>query len=306
MNQEQPENNPYQTPAADLQLPPSSTEQALTGPHKCSAAAGPNWFLAGWAYFKASPVAWILSFILYMALLIGLSLIPLLSMLSSLLVPVFVGGWMLGCKAIDDGEQMRTMDLFSGFEKHAGPLLLIGLFSLLAYVLLIILLAALGYLMLGGMETLLQIQSMDPANPALPVNPLQITLFVLLGLALSLPIMMAVWFSPALVVLHDLSAINAMLLSVKGCVKNIVPMFLYALVAMILMTLSAIPAFLGLLVTVPILIASFYLGYKAIFLSAESSSNTGSKVEHRNGNSKAPDTANSGSGYIRGLDIEQK
>ena len=88
---------------------------------------------------------------------------------------------------------------------------------------------------------------------------------ILLGIATSIPLVMAYWFAPVLVALDDLSAINAMKLSFIGCIKNILPFLIYGIAAIALFFLGTIPFFLGLLVVIPLLVASVYVSYRDIF-----------------------------------------
>jgi uncharacterized membrane protein len=87
-------------------------------------------------------------------------------------------------------------------------------------------------------------------------------------LALLLPVVMAIWFAPPLVVFHDKSAVEAMQESFTGCLRNIVPFLLYGLVMLVLGVLAAIPFGLGWLVLGPVLAASLYTSYKDIYLTA--------------------------------------
>ena len=69
----------------------------------------------------------------------------------------------------------------------------------------------------------------------------------------------------ALVAIGDLNALDAMKLSFKGCLVNLLPLLIYVLAAIVLMVIGAIPLFLGLLVVLPMLTASNYAAYKDIY-----------------------------------------
>ena len=94
------------------------------------------------------------------------------------------------------------------------------------------------------------------------------TLYGLLLLALLVPLAMAVWFAPALVVFHDLPPVEALKQSFQGCLRNMVPFLVYGIIVLGLGILAAIPAFLGWLVLIPTLIGSTYYSYRDIFLDA--------------------------------------
>jgi uncharacterized membrane protein len=82
------------------------------------------------------------------------------------------------------------------------------------------------------------------------------------------PVLMAYWYAPVLASLHNLNAIDAMKLSFKACVKNFIPFFLYSLIFMGLLIVALIPAGLGLIVVVPLLMTSLYISYIDIINSA--------------------------------------
>jgi uncharacterized membrane protein len=100
-----------------------------------------------------------------------------------------------------------------------------------------------------------------------------VMLGALLFLALSLPLIMAVWFAPALVVLRGAEPWTAMKLSFSGCLKNVVPFLVYGLIAILLAIVASVPVMLGWFVLLPVAIASIYTSYCDIF---EDGSDSGS------------------------------
>jgi uncharacterized membrane protein len=88
---------------------------------------------------------------------------------------------------------------------------------------------------------------------------------MLVGLALSIPLVMAYWFAPALVALEGVSAVSAMKLSFVGCLKNVLPFLLYGIIGLVLFILGAIPFGLGLLIILPVMMASIYVSFKDIY-----------------------------------------
>jgi uncharacterized membrane protein len=91
-------------------------------------------------------------------------------------------------------------------------------------------------------------------------------LVVLIGLALTIPIAAAVWFAPALVVLQNLGAIEALKASFTGCLRNMVPFLIYGIVLLIPAIVATVPAALGWLVLGPIVAGSVYTSYRDIYL----------------------------------------
>jgi uncharacterized membrane protein len=88
---------------------------------------------------------------------------------------------------------------------------------------------------------------------------------ILLTLALFIPVNMAMWFAPALVMLQEHSAPHAVAESFRGCLKNIVPFLLYSVILFVLAVIAAIPFGLGWLVLAPIVFGSVFAAYRDIY-----------------------------------------
>lgn len=246
-------NNPFKAPEAMVaDVMPDSGNFFPEG-RQVPAGNGVAWLSQGWELFRRAPGVWIIMSVVYMVLLIVLGLIPLVNILINLLVPIFAGGIMLGCKALDDGEELTVGHLFAGFSGYAGKLALIGLIYLAGMVAIGILMA----LMIGGMGFAAF------ANGALSATAMILPM-LLVGLLL-IPLAMAVWYAPALVVFHDQAPFDAMKASFFVSIKNFLPFLVYGLVVIVLAILASLPIFLGWLVLIPVLQASIYASYKDMF-----------------------------------------
>jgi uncharacterized membrane protein len=128
----------------------------------------------------------------------------------------------------------------------------------------------LGLMMMSGGGAILgsaalgQMQGIEP-NEAMVGAMGGMLIALLVALALLVPLLMAYWFAPALVVLRNMTAMEAMKLSFVGCLRNIWPFLVFGVIAFVLTMIAMIPFGLGMLVLVPVLNASIYLGYKDIF-----------------------------------------
>ena len=89
----------------------------------------------------------------------------------------------------------------------------------------------------------------------------------LIALTLSIPLMMASWFSPLLVVFHNVPPIVAMQRSFFACLKNFIPFQVYGITLIVLTILSLMPYGIGLVILIPTIFASIYVSYKDIFLA---------------------------------------
>jgi uncharacterized membrane protein len=95
-----------------------------------------------------------------------------------------------------------------------------------------------------------------------------VALAFLVMFALLLPVVMAIWFAPPLVVFHKMGAFEAMKASFVGCLKNIVPFVVYGLIGLVLAIVASLLLMLGWLVLGPVLAASIYAAYRDIYFSA--------------------------------------
>lgn len=229
------------------------------GGRSLAGSAGWSWIVTGFGMFRPQAGIWILLALVAIALLVFLYFIPVLGMvLATLLVPVLVGGFMAGCQAIETGAQIELAHLFAGFRAHTGQLVALGVVA--------------GALTLGAMIPVVVIMGvgtfaamMGGEFAGAAMFGMSAALAALLALALSVPITMALWFAPALVMLRGETAVRAIVQSFRGCLRNIVPFLLYGVIVLLLAVAATIPAGLGWLVLGPVLTASIYAGYRDIF-----------------------------------------
>lgn len=255
--------NPYEAPKAEVaDIPEHSAEGNFVAEGRARPAGnGWKWIASARALTKQRQLLWIGMFIVFGIILGTISTIPRLGSLALyFIMPVLFGGVMLTCDKAYRGEEITFGDLFSGFRSHFAKLAGIGLVTLLMYVAVFAIIAAIfgtaAALLLSGIE---HPQASDPAVA------FGIVFAALVMLGLSVPIYMAVWFSYALVTINNVSVLQAMKTSFSGCVKNVMPFFVYSLIMMLLALAATIPLLLGWLILGPILFASFYTGYRDIY-----------------------------------------
>jgi uncharacterized membrane protein len=85
------------------------------------------------------------------------------------------------------------------------------------------------------------------------------------GLLFAIPLLMAFWFAPALIVLRGDEPLAAMTTSFRACLRNVPPFLIYGLLGLVFMILACIPLFLGLVVLIPVALATLYTSYKDVF-----------------------------------------
>lgn len=253
------ESNPYQPPT-----PPAAPAGAASATGRAvDAGRGWEWIAEGFALFKKQPGIWILILIVLIACSVLISLVPLIGALANLLLmQVFMGGVMLGCRALDNGESFDVGCVFAGFKQNTSDLVVLGLLALVGWIIAFIP----AILIMGGGAFMAM---MGGGGPAAHIGAMGLTfmLALLVSLALAVPVYMALWFAPSLVVFNNLKPVDAMKASFLACLKNIAPFLLYGIILLVLCVVAAIPFGLGFLVLGPVAIASIYAGYRDIFVA---------------------------------------
>jgi len=269
-----PPANPYAPPRARI-APPRSGATASAGafhePGAVPAGRGFGWIGDAWGLFKAQPFAWIGALLLFYLIVLLVSLVPLAgSFATTLLGPMLSAGLMMGAHAQAQGARFQIGHLFAGISTRAGPLALVGLIYLLLMLALGVLIAALTMLMapaLMGMGALSgqAPETLDPAAMQQIMASPGLLILVLIAFALSIPLAMAMMFAPALVAIDGVGVLSAFWLSLRGCLKNVLPFLLYGIAALGLFILGMIPLGLGLLVVLPLLFLALYSAYRDIY-----------------------------------------
>jgi uncharacterized membrane protein len=251
--------NPYQAPQANVADSGQNDDALAAEPKSVDAGRGLAWIAEGWALFRQAPGIWIAITLIAGVAFIVLGMIPFLGQIASPLLSVLAaGGIMLGCRALERGEPLTVAHLFAGFQSHLNPLVVIGALYL-GGMIAIVLLAA-GFT--GGAAFALW-----RGTPDLGTAVGSLLFVVLIVLLLMIPLLMALWFSPALATLHDIPPVDAMKQSFRGCLRNLLPFLVYWVDAFILAVIATIPFALGWLVLLPVLAGAAYASYRDIFLA---------------------------------------
>jgi uncharacterized membrane protein len=255
--------NPYAAPKAPVADATSAPQgNFVPGGRGVAAARGWDWIVGGWNLFKKQPGVWIGLTVIAVVIFVVLSFIPFVGPLAlTLLGPVFGGGVMLGCRALDEGGELEIGHLFAGFREKFGTLAAAAAIYLAAYVAIMVVVmlitGASMFAMMGG------------GSPEMGAGAVMgIVLAMLIAMALMVPVAMAIWFAPCLIVFNQRGAVEAMKESFSGCLKNIVPFLLYGLVFMIVGFVAALPLFLGWLVVGPVFAGSIYASYRDIYFTS--------------------------------------
>ncbi|MDR3213853.1 MAG: hypothetical protein LBT71_08075 [Azoarcus sp.] len=243
--------NPYEAPTAHVRDVKTPIDDTLAAePNKVAAGRGVAWWKEGWGLFREAPGLWIGICVVLMLINIAMPLVPIIGGLAtSLLFPVFGAGLILGCRSLESDETLAFGHLFAGFQNNFGRLLAVGALYLLG---LIIIFIPVGF----GIGFFAGTAGGGDAG---------LLFAILVGALLAIPLFMSIWFAPALVALHDLTAFEAMKLSFRACLRNLLPFLIYGLALIVLAVLATLPIGLGWLLLMPVAVCSLYASYRDIF-----------------------------------------
>lgn len=231
-------------------------------PRAVDAGRGVNWWSDAWALFMKNPGMWIVLGLILLIVFIVLGVIPLLgSLATALLTPVLAGGWMLAARKQEGGTAIEAGDLFLGFKDKLNPLLVLGALSLAASVVVFAIMGVLGMGALFGMG----LGATQQSAAGLLAATGAALMSMLVGLALFVPITMAFWFAPALVVFDGTAPVDAIKASFAACLRNMMPFLIYGVLGLVASIIASVPAFLGWIVLLPLIMLTAYQSYREVF-----------------------------------------
>jgi uncharacterized membrane protein len=225
------------------------------------AGNGWEWIIGGFGLFRKAPLLWIALTVVLVIMWLVSFMIPVLGpLLFNLLSPVLFAGLMLGCRAVDRGDELKLAYLFAGFQNNAASLVTIGGVYLVGTIVVV------GIVFVSAGGSLPTVMQKSPADLQMMAGALRdLVLALTIALAIYAPLLMLIWFAPLLVVFENLKPVDAMKASFSACLANWLPFLIYGLVILVLWFVASIPLFLGLIVLLPVLICSVYASYKDIF-----------------------------------------
>ena len=219
-----------------------------------------DWLRQGWAMFIANPGIWIGATVLLLVILMAISIVPLFGQIAAhLLVQLFGAGMLRICRRIADGEEPEIADLFTGFRHHAGQLVMVGVFFALG----IFGIAFIAFLLVSG-GVLGGVVTGKVAGFGIALGG--VMLAGLLVMVLSVPVIMATWFAPALVYFHGMQPLAAMKASFVAGATNWLAMVIFGVFLVVAAFFAMLPLGMGLLLLVPVFSSAVYASYRDIFV----------------------------------------
>lgn len=248
--------------------------QVLRAPLRSRAAPatrGAGWVGDGFRFFRHDWKAWLIISLLLVLIMIGFEKFPVFGIFAGhLVMPVFMGGLFLALHRIDEGnpgERLRVVDLFRGFQSHTGQLLLLGVIGLLLNVAALVA-AIVALVTFAGADFLTKLAQSEDMMAAASELTFAMALMIgaLLYLVILVPVVMLMWFAPALVAIEREDALSALRHSFTGCLRNLGAFTVYGVVGLLVFPLLVVVTLgLGILVLVPVGAGSIYAAYEDIF-----------------------------------------
>jgi uncharacterized membrane protein len=223
------------------------------------ASRGISWLGESFRFFRTAPLQWMGLCSGWIAITLALIIVPLVGgVIANLLQPVFFASFAIAAWRQAAGERLVMGDLFSGFRRNWRALVLVGVVLLVAQIAIFALMWALGLPLLPRGE--------GPVTIGEYVEMLQGKEWILaLGFLLTVIVKGALWFVPPLIAFHGMTAGHAMRWSVYAAVENLGAMMIYGAALLGLFFLGLMPYALGLLVVIPMMVISTFVGYREVF-----------------------------------------
>lgn len=241
------------------------TPSAFSGePRVAPADSAFNWLRQGWAAFIANPGLWLAMSVLLLVVFLGLQIVPIIGALAAnLLMPVLTAGMLHAVRRLGDEGTFEIGDLFAGFQRSTGSLVMVGVIYMAGWLVIGLLVMVLAG---GGIAGGIVAGAAGQPGVGAGIGLGSIFIAGLLSLLLGAPLLMAIWFAPALVYFNDMAPVAALKASFAANLKNWLVMLVFGLIVLVLSFFAALPMGLGFLVLMPVLFGALYASYKDIFL----------------------------------------
>ena len=215
------------------------------------ARRGLDWLLQARVMFNAARLPWLMLLLAFYLALAIVRVVPVIGLVAvPLLKPVFAVGFLAAAWTQERGGRPKMADLFTGFRANLGALLPLGLFFVLG-----VTLATLATALVDGGKLLDLFSNPPPVEgdadaAATRVEAGLLSTRVQLGMLFAalcaIPVLLAMWFAPALVVFQDRGPFAALALSFRAAAANWRPLAVYTLVVFV--AAGVVPTFLAALV----------------------------------------------------------
>lgn len=188
------------------------------------ALRGALWLRDAYRMVSRARLPWLLLLVLYYFILGVIDFIPFIGQIAApILKPVFAVGFLAAAWAQERGGTPEPRQLFQGFRSNLWALLPLGVFLVAG-----ITLAVFGSAIVDEGKLLDVLSGKAKVDDALLADA-RIQYAMLFAAACALPVLLALWFAPALVVFQDCSALQALRASFIASLANWKPLLVYGL-----------------------------------------------------------------------------
>jgi len=230
------------------------------------------WIKHGYKLIMRSPLHALSLAMVFMLVLTLAMLIPVGGLLlAMLLMPVMMAGYMRVCRALEYSEKVLPRYIFAGFESRTAQLVTVGGMLLVGMLVVSMITVMLGGDTLNSLVSTYQKQQDSNALLEAMLAPGSGMLASLLtGLVLLFALMLALQYAPMLVFFDQKTPVEAVKLSLRASLRNIIPLSVYSMLMQLLaFAVSVIPLNLGMFIFLPIALTSMYVSYRDIFSEAK-------------------------------------
>lgn len=234
--------------------------QLLAEPRFCKMSWGISWIIKPFEMFKDNFSVWLaVGLISCVASLIG-AYVPIIEAFFKVISIIIIGVIILICAAQAQNEDLDFTELWLKLKVQLRPLIILSLLFVVGVgIVLIPLLILFGFVSVTA--------SLDIEAIKLQEYPMGALIFsAIVSLVLFLLLLMAMWFAPALIILHGLDPKIAMKSSLKGFLANLLPMIAYSLIGgIILLFFLNITLGFGIIVALPWIMMNHYISYRDVW-----------------------------------------
>jgi len=247
-----------------------ATSPSLPAMRATSAASGLRWWTESFSWLfgdLARLGVWIGMLLCSLLVLTPLHWIPLFGSVAwHLLWFVLAGGLMVAARNTQRGQVPHFRELFAGFGPQGGALIGAALVVLAASLAVVGLMFAIGLsVVIGSLASAASFQTMAASPQALASLGTGSLVLLLLCQLLFVPISMAAWLAPALIMLRGAGPLDALRWSLAACRRYLGALTVYGLVGAGLAVLATLMFLLGWLFLLPLIFLSTYAAYDEIF-----------------------------------------
>lgn len=189
---------------------------------------GMAWLAQAYALFRRNPLPWVVLLLSYYMVLLLLRAVPYIGPYAmTVLKPVFAVGLLAAAWTQERGGTPALRQLFQGFRANLGSLLPIGIF----YVVGITAAVFASSLVDGGklLDLMSNAGTMSEVEIAAALGDGALEAGMLFSALLSIPVLIATWWAPALVVFQNAGAGAALAASLRAALANWRPLAVYGL-----------------------------------------------------------------------------